>query len=60
MINRNQFETKTIAGLKASLNHSRKIIDALDPNFADIEGRKWCIALLAELEDVIDGEEIED
>ena len=57
MINVEEFERQTIRGLMNSLSFSREVIDRLDPNYEDIEGRKKCVSLLSELKDCIEGEE---
>ena len=62
MINREQFKHNLKRSLISATDYSRKVVDKIDPDYDDIEGRKWAKKLIDEWEQsIIDiDEELED
>ncbi len=53
MINKEEFERRTLQGIMKSLDFSYTRLDVYDPDYLDPEGRKWCRELIQELRDAV-------
>ena len=53
MINRNKFKENLTKSLLSATQYSRSVLDSIDRNYSDVEGRKWATALIADWEQTI-------
>ena len=53
MINKVKFKDNLTKSLLSAVSYSRSVLDSIDKDYQDIEGRKFCSTLIADWEQTI-------